>query len=268
MNAVLEQPQSTNARRPAVNIETVTPESADNWLSRYNTKNRPVVKSNIENIRQEIVGGRWRSDHPAPIVFDVNGTLIDGQHRLMAIAASGASVRCYVMRNAAPDLRDVIDTGKSRKLSDRVFLHESPTLNAFMTQIAKHLGDKVSDTSMCTGDIRDIHAKYGDSLEWAASWMNTKRQRGIHISPVAAALAKLHRVNPAVAEACAESLVTPDGAVQPMRILRDYLLTRNGYTGSAKTVTDTHCRAITAMNAALAGRDVKQLKASQRPVIG
>ncbi len=243
----------------------VTPEAAQLWLDTKNINNRPVVRSNVLSLIDEILAGRWRSDHPHGIVFDTNGVLIDGQHRLLAIVESKTPVWCKVTTGADPSLKDFIDTGKTRTLADRTSLVSDAWLNRNVTQVCRYMSAGTTANSTLTS-LRSAFYACPESVVWAAQWLGKSKQRGITRAPVAAALAKLHAVNSEVAEKCAASLLSPDGEVQPMRVLRDWLL-RSASHGGAAVCADVHLRSITAMNYALSGKTVKQLKASPRPVV-
>jgi hypothetical protein len=54
-------------------------------LSKYNQKNRPRRETHVKALHQAMMRGEWRKTHQG-IAFDEDGNLIDGQHRLMALA--------------------------------------------------------------------------------------------------------------------------------------------------------------------------------------
>lgn len=65
-------------------IVIITPQLARSMLEK-NTRNRPVRNSHVETLRASFERGEYRMTHQG-IAFDSNGELIDGQHRLHAIA--------------------------------------------------------------------------------------------------------------------------------------------------------------------------------------
>jgi len=97
-------------------IVTVTPELAKEWLqvAKINRKIRPGY---IEFLRKEIEQGRWEFTAEA-IRFDVNGDLIDGQHRLNAIIQANSPVTLLIVRGLSPKVFYKIDTGMNRTLAD------------------------------------------------------------------------------------------------------------------------------------------------------
>lgn len=102
------------------NVETITPELATRYLSR-NIKNRSIRKQEVEAYAREIKRGTFVLTHQG-IAFDSDGNLIDGQHRLMAIAMAGTPVQMMVSRGVAPAALTIVDRGASRTMRDVVAL--------------------------------------------------------------------------------------------------------------------------------------------------
>lgn len=96
--------------------ETITPEKAREYLSR-NGRNRPIRKSQVNTLSQEMAAGRWMPNGE-PIIFDEKDNLVDGQHRLSACAKSGASFTTLVVRGVSESAIDTINTGRSRSGAD------------------------------------------------------------------------------------------------------------------------------------------------------
>ena len=104
-------------------VETITPEIAAQYLSR-NAKNRSIRKQEVEAYVREIKRGTFALTHQG-IAFDERGYLIDGQHRLMAIATAGIPVQMVVSRGVVPTALTVIDRGASRTIRDVVTLNST-----------------------------------------------------------------------------------------------------------------------------------------------
>jgi hypothetical protein len=75
-------------------VMTVTPEMARTWLSNQapNRRLRPRI---VETLVREIRSGNWRVTHQG-IAFDEDGKLVDGQHRLAAVAEASLPVQIMV----------------------------------------------------------------------------------------------------------------------------------------------------------------------------
>lgn len=95
----------------------ITPDMAVEWLQTANTENRRIRSAWVDTLAREITEGRWMMTGD-PIRFDERGILIDGQHRLSAIARTQIAVPLYVIRGLPTGIRDVIDTGTPRHAGD------------------------------------------------------------------------------------------------------------------------------------------------------
>lgn len=98
--------------------ELITPEVAKDMLT-HNLVNRTVKRSAVETYARDMKRGVFK-ESPQGISFDTEGTLIDGQHRLLAVIASGVPVTMYVTRDCAKDSADYIDRGVTRSVKDVV----------------------------------------------------------------------------------------------------------------------------------------------------
>lgn len=76
----------------------MTPEMASEILETRNKRNRTISKELVNRISRAIKNDQWIYNGQ-PIIFDNNGLLIDGQHRLTAIAKSGAAVELLLVND-------------------------------------------------------------------------------------------------------------------------------------------------------------------------
>lgn len=72
----------------------VTPALAKQWLEK-NTNNRNVNFAKVKKMAKDMREGHWDTTHQG-IAIATDGTLVDGQHRLMAVVESGVTVRMNV----------------------------------------------------------------------------------------------------------------------------------------------------------------------------
>lgn len=93
-------------------LELVTPARAEQLLA-GNTHNRPVSKAYVRELRRELEEGRWKPTHQGVAVAD-DGSLLDGQHRLMAIRDSGIPAPLFVAEGVQRDAWDAIDQHRRR----------------------------------------------------------------------------------------------------------------------------------------------------------
>lgn len=107
-----------------LSIETVTPELARLWLD-TNSGNRQLRSTVVDRYARDMSAGAWALTG-APIVFDDQGFLIDGQHRLTACVQSQVPFRTAVMRGASPESHSAIDVGLRRSLRDELSWRGEP----------------------------------------------------------------------------------------------------------------------------------------------
>lgn len=95
---------------------SMTPEWASQIL-KQNTHNRSCRSTLIAQIAHDICAGRWLLT-PQTCSIATDGTLLDGQHRLMAIVKSGQTVPLMLATECPPEVFTAIDTGVSRTAGD------------------------------------------------------------------------------------------------------------------------------------------------------
>lgn len=97
-------------------IRCVTPEMAKAWLGQ-NTNNRTVRGAVVDRYAQAMKEGSWIATHQG-IAFDIDGRLVDGQHRLLAIVKSGVSVDMMITFNLDVKAYGGMDQGAARNAAD------------------------------------------------------------------------------------------------------------------------------------------------------
>jgi hypothetical protein len=103
-----------------VEIIHVTPTIAKEWLGR-NSKNRPLRKQHVANLAAAFARGEYVMTHQG-VAFGSDGELIDGQHRLSAIASLSDDMAFPMLVTHNLDRQTafkVIDTGAAiRNMGD------------------------------------------------------------------------------------------------------------------------------------------------------
>lgn len=97
----------------------MTPEMAKTYLE-ANVSNRPLRRRRVMEYAKAMETGEWSSDVVDPICISVNGNLMNGQHRLMAIIMSNKSIPMYIQYGLPEDHYKYIDSGLPRNLADRI----------------------------------------------------------------------------------------------------------------------------------------------------
>lgn len=108
---------------PEVTCEVmdVTPEMAEKWLA-HNRRNRRFRPAVANKYMRDMSHGLWVFNGE-PIQFDWNGDILNGQHRLTAVAKSNTTQRFLVISNLPPEAQDTMDSGAKRTAGDVLGLH-------------------------------------------------------------------------------------------------------------------------------------------------
>lgn len=105
------QPQYTHE------LEFIAPELAAEYLKKGGA-NRILSLGGVRRLTAAMSEGRWDNNAPQLIIFDINGHLRDGQHRLHASARSGVGFWAIVVREMPVESFSVLDTGKRRTAAE------------------------------------------------------------------------------------------------------------------------------------------------------
>jgi hypothetical protein len=110
---------TTNGAEPpqmTASVQVVTPEQALAWLTNA-ARNRHIADTAVRRYGADMETGRWKLNGQT-IVFDANGKLVDGRHRLTAIVATQVEVPMLVVWGADPEAFETMDSGRVRSLAD------------------------------------------------------------------------------------------------------------------------------------------------------
>ncbi|WP_256788589.1 hypothetical protein [Frankia sp. AvcI1] len=110
-------PDFTISDAPETMIKVVTPALAAYWLGERNIHNRTASSYRQAGYSSEMIRGEWKFNGD-PLRFDVNGVLLDGQHRLQAIARSGVALPYVIVVGLAPEAQETMDLGAKRTIGN------------------------------------------------------------------------------------------------------------------------------------------------------
>lgn len=116
-------------------ITEITPAIALTLLER-NTANRPLDKRRAARLAEEIKRGRWMLNGDA-IRVSSDGVLLDGQHRLTAIAMSGMAVPSLVVNGLPPETFKTIDQDRRGRTAADVLAIEGVKNYTIVAAIAR-----------------------------------------------------------------------------------------------------------------------------------
>ena len=107
---------STQPPTPTVSVEQITPDDAKVLLE-ANLRNRNLRPARVVQLANAMRRREWELNGET-LKVAVDGTLIDGQHRLQAVVDSGSTIETLVMRDLPLAAQDTVDTGRKRRLAD------------------------------------------------------------------------------------------------------------------------------------------------------
>lgn len=153
----------------------ITPEMAKEIFDKQkNPNNRNLNRANVLMFARDMKAGKWSLDGE-PLIFDWNGQIHDGHHRISAVIEAGVPVEFSVIRNVNPDTFPAIDSGRGRTPADsfkiasienysnvasivRKFCFLSNGLVGFNTDKAG--GNNPNDKKMSTAELLDIYEQH------------------------------------------------------------------------------------------------------------
>jgi hypothetical protein len=131
-------------------VEVVTPAKALAWLENA-ARNRGISDATVRRYGSDMQAGRWTLNGQG-IIFDANGRLVDGRHRLTAICATGCEVTMLVVRGAPPGAFETMDSGRTRTLA-----------NTLSIEGHKNTGATAATARIVWAYAAGVNLKYGSS---------------------------------------------------------------------------------------------------------
>ena len=192
----------------------VDPTLAKHWLEN-NFRNRPVSEDVVKAYAWDMANGDWVPTHQG-VAFNDQDELIDGQHRLLAIIRSGATIRMMVTFGLASKIEgretttmDAVDRGRTRSVSDQLkiqhgFKKDATAIAAITAQLGTLCaGERTRRLSV--GQTLDIFRAFEPSILWVLA--HRSKKHGLRAAGVLAAFAF------ALATECGEEGVDDQGAI-------------------------------------------------------
>lgn len=199
---------SMNENKPPASDEffvertLVTPAQADYALQFNAENNRRVSDEHVHKIVKDLETGHW--DFRADVMrFSKQGTLIDGQHRMMAISRSGIpgdTLVCYGLEEHL--IRKIDTTQRSRSYADGLKVDgiKSPNKLAAAAAVLRVIDSQdFSSRKRPNGFENDeMLALHAEGLEWAMAEVPARIEPGIQAGAkeIYSAFAYLYPVNP------------------------------------------------------------------------
>jgi hypothetical protein len=167
--------------------ETIDPGKAAEYLE-HNDVNRTIRPHKVTEYARAMKAGRWRVNG-AGIVFDDEGHLVDGQHRLKAIIESDTTIVLLVTRGVSPNVRPTVDEGIKRQFKDDLAMTGVVSAHANAALLRKILVWKqngglanLDKTSIGRPEMsakwpplaHDVTQTIRDTMRWKMRWPGNK----------------------------------------------------------------------------------------------
>jgi hypothetical protein len=111
----------------------VTPKLANIWL-KHNTANRNQRNRHVARLARDMIRDAWMFTGE-PIIFDREGVLRNGQHRLTALTLAKTTIPMCVVWGVEPTVQDVLDSGAARSLVDTLRARDEKNVAALAAAI-------------------------------------------------------------------------------------------------------------------------------------
>lgn len=171
-----------------VSVVRITPELARHLLSK-NYTNRKMSQSRVSFYARQMIDGEWIMNGQGIIVSN-SGNLLDGQHRLMAVAQSGKSVDMLkvVLKGSSDNLTALgmpIDRGKPRTMRDVTGLdsRDVQIVQAIIRILFPKKGNNFS-----VNDVEDLYLVLSSDIDNFFNMVGRSNKKGICSAGVRAAL--------------------------------------------------------------------------------
>lgn len=112
---------------PTQVIERIDAKKAERYLAMMGP-NRKLSGEIVDRLVSAMKDGHWVYDG-SPIRFNVDGELVDGQHRLWAVVESDLEFDFLVVRGVARVAMATMDTGRRRSFTDVLHLEDETLTN-------------------------------------------------------------------------------------------------------------------------------------------
>ncbi len=241
-------------------LKIITPEIAVKMLQ-SNTANRALTESHIATLAKEMRSGCWKVNGDM-IRANVDGVIIDGQHRLHAVVRSGVTIQSWVMDGLPNDVFDTIDVGKRRSSGDTLGCRgekNSHRLAAALVMIDKYMTGRVEKNVIYSNtEVEALLAKYPE----ARDSVRPIAAKGLLLPSVLDACHYLFaRKCPVMAEIFMDRIFRGIGLEQgdPWHVLRERLIA-NSLSHSKLSKALAMALVIRAWNYARAGKRITKLQ--------
>jgi hypothetical protein len=174
----------------------VTPAMAKRWLEN-NFRNRPLDEDVVHAYARDMINRVWVPTHQG-IAFNDRDELIDGQHRLHAIAtAAKKTIRMMVtfglpseIEGAEMTTMDAVDRGRTRSVGDQLKIQHGMKNGSIISQVCASMASLcygLRTRRLSVGQTLDIYRAFQGATDWVI--VHRSRENGLRGAGVLTAFA-------------------------------------------------------------------------------
>jgi len=245
-------------------MESITPMLARAYLATSHG-NRPLKRAKVAAYARDMAAGQWQQNGET-IIFDRDGHIIDGHHRLTACVAAGASFPALVVRGVPPSTRNTIDMGASRTIGDALSFHgykNSNHINAVVMALFSLQNGRPKSVSPSASEVFDFVQKNPDVVQ---AGVIAARKHIPRAQAVCGAIWFVAKINgeQEQAEAFLDVLISgvPSGLGCAAHALRERIM-RDAISSRKISVQDVHRLVVAAWEKFRVGEKAKIIKIPQ-----
>jgi hypothetical protein len=207
-------------------IVKITPSMAEHYLSK-NVLNRTISRQLVDKYAHDMENNNWVLNHQG-IAFYEDGSIADGQHRLLGIIKSRKAIQMLVTTGLKKPSAITIDVGRKRSMADGIKIGE---LSDWITQRHISLMNQIAEPRRLTAkETVEWLEGMKSSAQFAVDVLSSNK-RALVNSVLHAAMALAHFYNPSrddclkrFAQVYMEGLATNKKELSAIK-LRDEFLT-------------------------------------------
>jgi hypothetical protein len=252
-----------------VSIVRVTPDVAREWLEK-NQRNRKLSKKHRNFLSSVMKAGDYLLNGET-IIFDTDGILMDGQHRLYAVIESETAQDFLVVRGIVPEAFDTLDGGRARTTGEVLAMEGEVNGNAIAGAVSQFIqfidrggvmyssgsGDRVRKaTPRLTARVLSAHPGLRESVAAMRNSPVYKNQQG-YVLHYLFGVADRRLADDFLSVLCNGSSDTG----RPFNVIRESLI-RTPLTSSARLAFAAKC--VKAFNAERSGERPKMFKVGDK----
>lgn len=164
--------------------EVVTPEMAKIYLSR-SKGNRPINNRVVQQYARAMKRGEWMLNGEA-IIFDNNGNLVNGHHRLNAVIKADCSAWFQITEGVEPSAFATFDCGLRRTAAQCLSLagvrNYSQVASAIRSFIVLCRNQKMvrpaAENTPTNSEVADCYHQFQDTWDRIGTFISNARMRG------------------------------------------------------------------------------------------